>query len=160
MDCVVKRYLEMQLTFYTDYALRVLLYLSRTPDELSTITEISQFYQISKNHLMKVVHSLVQLGYLTSVRGKNGGIKLTKPPYEISIGEVVRKMEPNFCLVECFNLETNRCVITHVCRLKGILSQGIEAFFKVLDSYALSDGSQLSLVKQITTHLTENRDTA
>lgn len=148
----------MQLTLYTDYALRVLLYLSRTPNELSTIPEISGFYQISKNHLVKVVHSLAQLGYVLTTRGKGGGIKLAKPADEISIGEIVRKMEPNFYLVECFNLETNRCVITQVCRLKGILSQGMEAFFKVLDGYALSEGSQLSLAKQITTHFAENRE--
>lgn len=148
---------EMQLTFYTDYALRVLIYLNKMPNKVSTITEISEFYQISKNHLVKVVHSLAQLGYVASIRGKGGGIKLAKPSHEISIGEIVRKMEPNFYLVECFNSGTNRCVITQVCRLRGILSQGIEAFFKVLDSYALSDGSQLSLAEQITTHLDANR---
>lgn len=145
----------MQLTLYSDYSLRVLLYLSRTPNEFATITEISQFYQISKNHLIKVVHSLAQLGFIRSTRGKGGGIKLAKSPSEISIGEVVRKTEPNFCLVECFNLETNRCVITNVCRLKGILMQGMEAFFKVLDSYYLVDGSKNSLIKQITRHLNE-----
>ena len=147
----------MQLTFYTDYALRVLLYLSRMPNELSTITEVSEFYKISKNHLVKVVHSLAQLGFIISIQGKGGGIRLAKSPSEISIGEVVRKMEPNFCLVECFNLQTNHCVITHVCRLKGILSQGIEAFFKVLDNYTLADGSKVSLVEQITTHLAEKK---
>lgn len=145
----------MQLTLYSDYSLRVLLYLSRTPNEFATITEISDFYQISKNHLVKVVHSLAQLGFIISTRGKGGGIKLARSPNQISIGEVVRKTEPNFYLVECFNQETNRCVITNVCRLKGILNQGIEAFFSVLDSYTLADGSKNSLVKQITNHLKE-----
>lgn len=145
----------MQLTFYSDYSLRVLLYLSRTPNKFATITEVSQFYQIPKNHLVKVVHTLARLGFIISTRGKGGGIKLAKSPNKISIGEVVRKTEPNFCLVECFDLKKNRCVITNVCRLKGILMQGMEAFFKVLDSYYLTDGSKNSLIKKITNHLNE-----
>jgi Rrf2 family transcriptional regulator, nitric oxide-sensitive transcriptional repressor len=147
----------MQLTSYTDYSFRVLLYLSRTPNKFSTITEISEFYEISKNHLVKVVHSLARLGFIISIRGKGGGIKLAKSPSEISIGEVIRKMEPNFCLTECFNLETNRCVITNMCHLKGILNQGMEAFFKVLDGYSLADGSKNSLVKQIANYLNEEK---
>lgn len=147
--------LSMQLTLHTDYSLRVLLYLSRTPNEFATITEISQFYQISKNHLVKVVHNLVQQEFIISIRGKGGGIKLAKSPNEISIGEVVRKVEPNFCMVECFNLETNCCVITNVCRLKGILNQGIKTFFTVLDGYTLEDGSTNELRKQIIHYLKE-----
>jgi Rrf2 family nitric oxide-sensitive transcriptional repressor len=145
----------MHLTQYSDYSLRVLLYLSQMPKEQATIAEISEFYQISKNHLVKVVHSLVQLGFVISSRGKGGGIKLAKNPGEITVGEVVRKTEPNFCLVKCFNEKTNRCVITDVCRLKGILSQGLEAFFSVLDKYTLADGAKNTLVKQITNHLSQ-----
>jgi Rrf2 family nitric oxide-sensitive transcriptional repressor len=143
----------MQLTLYSDYSLRVLLYLSQTPNDVARITEISEFYQISRNHLVKVVHRLAQLGFIISLQGKGGGIKLAKNPSEITIGEVVRKTEPNFCIVECFNEKTNRCVITDVCRLKGILSQGLEAFFNVLDKYTLAEGSKNTFMKKIVNHL-------
>lgn len=143
----------MQLTLYTDYSLRVLLYLSKMPKGTATIGEISQFYGISKNHLVKVVHNLAQLGLIISIQGKGGGIKLAKDPQEICIGEVVRKTEPHFSMVECFNEKTNRCVITNTCRLKGIIHQGLEAFFRVLDNYTLEECSKNSLRKQISHHL-------
>lgn len=151
-----KERLKMQLTFYSDYSLRVLLYLSQMPKDTATITEISDFYKISKNHLVKVVHRLAQLEFIISTRGKGGGIKLARSSDEITIGEVVRKTEPNFNLVECFNEETNRCVITNACRLRGILHQGMEAFFNVLDQYTLAEGSKITLITQITNHLDLN----
>lgn len=139
----------MQLTSHSDYSLRVLLYLSQMPKDTSTITEISEFYKISRNHLVKVVHRLAQLGFITSIQGKGGGIKLAKSPDEIRIGEVIRKTEANFQLVECFDEKTNHCVITNTCRLKGVLDQALEAFFSVLDEYTLSDGCKNILAKQI-----------
>ncbi|MFZ2315259.1 MAG: Rrf2 family transcriptional regulator [Gammaproteobacteria bacterium] len=139
----------MQLTLQSDYSLRVLLYLSQTKNEMSTINEISAFYKISKNHLVKVVHKLAQLNYIISVQGKGGGIKLAKDPDDINIGDVIRKTEPNFYLVECFNTKTNQCVITDACRLRGMLNQGMEAFFKVLDQYTLQSGSKNSMAQQI-----------
>jgi Rrf2 family nitric oxide-sensitive transcriptional repressor len=147
--------MKMQLTQYSDYSMRVLLYLSQTPNEISTISEISDFYKISKNHLVKVVHRLAQLDYIVSIQGKGGGIKLAKNPNDIKIGEVLRQTEPNFYLVECFDEKTNRCVITQTCRLKGILHQGMEAFFKVLDQYTLQDSSKKSMAKQIQNSLTD-----
>jgi len=99
---------------------------------------------------------LAQLGFIISSRGKGGGIKLAKASNEITIGEVVRKTESHFNLVECFNENTNRCVITNACHLKGILHQGIEAFFSVLDQYTLAEGSKTALIKQITNHLDLN----
>jgi Rrf2 family nitric oxide-sensitive transcriptional repressor len=143
----------MQLTLHSDYSLRVLLYLSQTPNEAATITEISDFYQISRNHLVKVVHSLAQSGFIISMQGKGGGIKLAKHPNEITMGDVVRKTEPNFCLVECFDEKTNRCVITEVCRLKSILKQGMDAFLNVLDTYTIAEGSKNTLQKKIRQHL-------
>lgn len=143
----------MQLTFHSDYSLRVLLYLSQSPKEINTITEISEFYKISKNHLVKVVHRLAQLGFIISTQGKGGGIKLAKDPSEITIGEVVRNTEPHFCLVECFNEATNRCVITDFCRLKGILNQGLMAFLDVLDKYTLAEGSKNTLKKKIASYI-------
>lgn len=148
-----KEILKMQLTFYSDYSLRVLLYLNQMPNDTATIAEISEFYKISKNHLVKVVHRLAQLEFIISTRGKGGGIKLAKNADEITIGEVVRKTEPNFNLVECFNEKTNRCVITKVCRLKGILHQGVDAFFNVLDQYTIAEGSKSTLKIQIANHL-------
>jgi len=131
----------MQLTLHSDYSLRVLIYLSQTDKKISTITEISKFYQISKNHLVKVVHKLAQYGFIISTQGKGGGIQLAKKSSEIKVGDVVRKMEPNFNLVECFNEKTNQCVITDVCRLKGVMELGMKAFFNVLDQYTLVDCS-------------------
>jgi Rrf2 family transcriptional regulator, nitric oxide-sensitive transcriptional repressor len=140
----------MQLTLYTDYSLRVLIYLSRMPTETTTITEISEFYNISKNHLVKVVHRLVILGFITSLRGKGGGIKLAKKPDKINIGDVVRKTEPHFYMVGCFDEQNNKCMITTTCRLKGIINQGMQVFFKTLDSYTLIDASSDLVTKQIT----------
>jgi len=139
----------VQLTLYSDYSLRVLIYLSKTDKKISTITDISEFYKISRNHLVKVVHRLAQLGYIISIQGKGGGIKLAKDPSEIKVGEVIRKTEPNFYMVECFNEKENRCVITDVCRLKGILNQGMEAFFNVIDQYTILDCSTNDLFKKI-----------
>jgi Rrf2 family nitric oxide-sensitive transcriptional repressor len=139
----------MQLTLYSDYSLRVLFYLSNMQKETATITEISTFYDISRNHLVKVVHRLAQLGFIISLRGKGGGIKLAKNPQDIKIGEVVRKTEPNYTLVECFNEKTNRCVIANVCRLKRILNEGLEAFLNVLDQYTIADSRTKGLAKQI-----------
>lgn len=131
----------MQLTLYTDYSLRVLFYLANMQQNTTTVSQIAEFYKISRNHLVKVVHQLALARFITSTRGKGGGIALAKDPNKINIGDVVRKMEPNFTMVECFNIKTNRCRITNVCRLKGILNQGLEAFFSVLDQYSIADGN-------------------
>jgi Rrf2 family transcriptional regulator, nitric oxide-sensitive transcriptional repressor len=139
----------MQLTLYTDYSLRVLIYLSKTNKEITTISEISDFYKISKNHLVKVVHQLAQHGFIISLQGKGGGIKLAKDPRDVIVGDVIRKTEPNFHMVECFNEKTNHCVITDVCRLKGILNHGMLAFFNVMDQYTLADCSTNHLSKRI-----------
>lgn len=133
----------MQLTQYTDYSLRVLIYLSQKPaQELATITEISDFYGISRNHLVKVVHSLALNGFLETTRGKNGGIRLAKPAGKICIGDVVRSTEPNFEMAECFSQESNNCIITPVCTLKGILNEARNTFIATLDKYTLADTVQ------------------
>lgn len=130
----------MRLTMYTDFSLRVLLYLGiKGPETLSTIQEISETYNISKNHLTKVTHELGKMGYIETVRGRGGGIRLHQDPKAINIGEVVRKTEDDFHLVECFNAEHNRCVITPACRLKGVLQEALQAYFVVLDRYTLAD---------------------
>lgn len=129
----------MQLTLYTDYSLRVLLYLGLRPGERSTISDISESYGISRNHLVKVVHQLGVLGYLDNLRGRAGGLTLARPANEINIGEVVRQTEPNFKLVECFDMKTNTCPIAPVCALKGALVEAQRQFLAVLDRYTLAE---------------------
>jgi len=130
----------MQLTHYTDYSLRVLIYLSqKQPGELATISEIAEFHGISRNHLVKVVHNLSTYGYIQTLRGKNGGMCLAWPAAEIGIGEVVRLTEPNMDIAECFNKENNSCVISPVCNLKSILSDARSSFMQTLDSYTVAN---------------------
>ena len=130
----------MRLTLYTDYSLRTLLFLgAKEPEELSTIKEISEAYGISKNHLMKVTHELGKMGYIETIRGRGGGIRLAKRPEDIGIGEVVRQTEEDFYLVDCFNPASVGCVISPVCNLKGALNKALHAYIQVLDEYKLSD---------------------
>ena len=130
----------MRLTLYTDYSLRVLLYLgAKKPDELSTIKDISDAYGVSKNHLMKVTHELGKMGYIETIRGRGGGIRLAMQPEEINIGKLVRQTEEDFYLVDCFNPESVGCVISPVCNLKGALNKALHAYITVLDEYHLSD---------------------
>ena len=124
----------MRLTRYTDYALRVLLYLGARPDRLSSIGEIARAYDISQNHLMKVVNDLANAGYVASVRGRSGGIRLGRAPDEINIGAVVRHTEDGFEVVDC-----STCVIAPVCGLTRVLDDAVRAFLAVLDSYTLAD---------------------
>ncbi|MEG9298334.1 Rrf2 family transcriptional regulator [Mangrovibacillus sp. Mu-81] len=129
----------MKLTLYTDYSLRVLIYLAAKPkDELSTIKEIADAYQISKNHLMKVTYELGKMGTIETIRGRYGGIKLAKEPADINIGKLVRKTEEDFELVECFG-QHNSCVITPVCGLKHALAKALNAYLSVLEGYTLAD---------------------
>ena len=111
----------MQITRYTDYSLRVLIYLGLKENEQVTIQEIADAYQISKNHLMKIVQELNLQGYVLAVRGKNGGLKLNQSPKDINVGKLVRLMEQDTKLVECFS-QKNTCVITPHCQLKRIFS--------------------------------------
>lgn len=129
----------MRLTLYTDYSLRVLLYLAYKKDETVTITELADFYKISRNHLVKVVHNLGIQDYIHTTRGKNGGLRLARPANEIVIGDVVRKMEPDFELLECFNVTTDHCVITNSCALKSVLIRARDDFLSTLDMYTVAD---------------------
>lgn len=125
---------------YTDFSLRVLIYLgTKEKQELSTIQAISDAYGISKNHLMKVTYELGKLGYIETIRGRGGGIRLAMEPEAINIGQVVRKTEDDFHLVECFDCNSNSCVISPVCGLRGALNRALFAYLKVLDEYTLAD---------------------
>lgn len=124
----------MRLTRYTDYAMRVLLYLAARPDRLCSISEVTRAYGISQSHLMKVVNDLVNAGYLASVRGRFGGIRLARAPALINVGEVIRHTEDGFDLVDC-----GSCIIAPACGLTGALGAALDAFMKVLDGYSLED---------------------
>ncbi|WP_088068415.1 RrF2 family transcriptional regulator [Gottfriedia luciferensis] len=129
----------MRLTNYSDYSLRVLIFLSSEPREkLVNIKDIAEVYKISKNHLMKIIYNLGKMGYIETIRGRNGGIRLAKLPSEINIGEVIRKTEEDFNIVECFG-DDNACVISPVCSLKHILNKALQQFIQVLDQYTLED---------------------
>jgi Rrf2 family nitric oxide-sensitive transcriptional repressor len=136
----------MRLTLHTDYSLRVLLYLANKKGELATITEIADFYNISRNHLVKVVHHLGRLGFILTVRGKNGGMRLAMDPAKITVGEVVRKTEPDFDLLECFNPETDHCSISSICRLKAVFFKASRVFLDELDRYTLAEGASIALL--------------
>jgi Rrf2 family transcriptional regulator, nitric oxide-sensitive transcriptional repressor len=124
----------MRLTRYTDYAMRVLLYLGSQPEKVCSIGEIARAYGISQNHLMKVSHDLGKAGYVEGVRGRSGGIRLARPAERINVGAVVRGTEEGFELVEC-----GSCVIAPACRLTGVLDEALAAFMAVLDRYTLAD---------------------
>ena len=124
----------MRLTRYTDYAMRVLLYLGAREDRLCSIAEIAQAYDISQNHLMKVVSDLVNAGYLVSVRGRFGGVRLARPPDQINVGAVVRHTEDGFDLVDC-----GSCIIAPACGLTGVLAKGMQAMMDVFDTYSIAD---------------------
>lgn len=129
----------MQLTRFTDYSLRTLMFLALHPDRLCTAGEVAEFYGISQNHVVKLVHNLSQLGYIKSVRGKGGGIRLVKAPDQINLGELIMKLEPNLVLVECFDPDTNTCRIAGSCGLKDILKESLVAFTRTLSRYTLAD---------------------
>lgn len=128
----------MRLTTYTDYTLRTLIYLALAPERLVRIADIAEGYDISENHLMKVVHQLGIAGYIETIRGKNGGLRLARAPEAINLGDVVRRMEPDLDLVPCFN-PAGTCRIRSICALKGILGEALDAFLDVLDRHTLAD---------------------
>jgi Rrf2 family nitric oxide-sensitive transcriptional repressor len=124
----------MRLTRYTDYAMRVLLYLGTRPEKICSISEIARTYGVSQNHLMKVVNDLANAGYVASLRGRSGGLRLGRPAEEINIGEVVRHTEEGFELLDC-----SSCFIAPACGLNGALAEALAAFMAVLDGYTLAD---------------------
>jgi Rrf2 family nitric oxide-sensitive transcriptional repressor len=129
----------MRLTLHTDYALRMLMLLAVEPGDLHTIEEIARRYGISRNHLMKITQTLVQTGFIESLRGRGGGLRLARAAESINLGTVVRATEDSFALVECFDREHNTCPITSVCGLRGPLEEALQAFLAVLDRYSLDD---------------------
>ena len=129
----------MRLTTFSDYAFRVLIYLGSAPQGLATIADIAGAYGISENHLMKVVHQLGRLGYVETVRGRGGGLRLARPAAQINVGEVLRATEDGFDVVECMGEGGSDCRIQRACALKGALGKATQAFLSVLDAYTLAD---------------------
>lgn len=129
----------MKITNFTDYALRTLMYLNVHRDRLCTVREIADFYQVSQNHIVKVVHRLAIEKYIESRKGKGGGIKLKKQAEEINLGRLLVELEPDLNLVECFDQTKNTCNITRGCGLKGILRESFQSFLGTLSKYSLAD---------------------
>lgn len=129
----------MRLTVYTDFSLRVLMFLALKDDGLATISEIAKAYGISKTHLMKVTHQLGVAGYVETLRGKGGGMRLARRPLDIVIGEVVRRTEPDMALATCFAPDDAYCAISPSCVLRSALSKARDAFLSALDEYTLAD---------------------
>ncbi|MDH5633154.1 MAG: Rrf2 family transcriptional regulator [Gammaproteobacteria bacterium] len=128
----------MHLTVHTDYALRVLFYLALSDDELATISDIAEYYGISKNHLVKIVHKLAQEGLVLTVRGRAGGIKLADDPQNIRLGDIVRVTEPGFAMVNCKS-DDGFCRVLPVCGLPKIFREATNAFLGEIDKYTLAD---------------------
>lgn len=129
----------MQLTLFSDYSLRLLLYLSAHRERRVALPEISAAYGISQHHLVKVVQTLIEEGLIESVRGRGGGLRLAREPSAVNIADVVRLTEPHANLVECFDANSNTCPIDGACGLKGALVRAQQAFFAELERYTLAD---------------------
>ncbi len=128
----------MHLTQFSDYSLRLAIYLACHPGQLVSVEEISRAFGISRHHLVKVVQTLTELGVVECQRGRGGGMRLAMAPSEINVGWLVRQSEPHFNLVECFDPETNTCPIAPACGLKGLLHRAQHAFLDVLDGYTIA----------------------
>ena len=129
----------MRLTGYSDYALRVLMHAALRRPVLVTIDEVAQAFDISRNHLSKVVHALALKGFLSTRRGIGGGFTLARPPAEIAVGDVIRLTETEAAVIDCISRRNEPCAIFPICRLKGVLAEATAAFYAVLDRYSLED---------------------
>lgn len=127
----------MHLTQFSDYSLRLVLYLACHPGRAVSVDEVSRAYGISKHHLVRVVQTVTELGVVEAQRGRGGGMRLALDPAKINIGALIRRTEPHFHIVECFDPETSTCPITPSCGLKGALQRAQQAFLAVLDEYTL-----------------------
>jgi Rrf2 family nitric oxide-sensitive transcriptional repressor len=134
MGCAEPEPSGMKLTRYTDYAMRVMIHLGTHDDRLASIPEIARVYDLSHPNLMKVVQDLGRTGYVETVRGRHGGVRLARPANQINLGELVRHTEAGFELVDC-----QGCLISPACGLPGILAEATRAFLGVLDKYTVAD---------------------
>lgn len=129
----------MRLAEYTDYALRVLMYCATNAGRLVTVAELAEHHGLSKNHLMKIVSHLANQGVLETIRGRGGGLRLLMSPEQIRVGDIVRRSETDFRLVECFDSRTNTCRLSPTCRLKSLFERALAAYLRELDGATLAD---------------------
>lgn len=132
----------MQLTRFTDYGLRTLMYVAARRENSTSVKEVADHYGISRNHLVKVVHRLSQLGYIETTKGKGGGIKIAKDATKLRLGDLIKQLEPNMNMVECFDANTNTCRITGSCQLKHYLFEATQNFINTMNKYTLADTVQ------------------
>lgn len=147
----------MRLADYTDYSLRVLMYCAAHPEDVVTIDELAERHQVSRHHLTKIVTDLGRQGLLVTTRGRGGGVRIGMDPAQIRVGDVVRAAESDFRLVECFDPGTSQCNLGPRCRLKGVLTGALRAYFRELDGVTLADlvapqGQQRRVTLQGTRH--------
>lgn len=128
----------MRLTVMSDYAMRLLMYVAQHPGRLCTISEVARAYAISEAHLMKITHQLALAGWLETVRGKGGGMRLATRPDQVNLGAVVRSIEPDFAIVECLSGNTV-CQLSNTCQLTGIMNGALQSFMSYLNRYTLAD---------------------
>ena len=129
----------MQLSKFTDYTFRVLIYMATHQEELYTVEQLATKLEVSEHHLKKVIHKLAKTEYLISIKGRSGGLKLGLPPEEINLGEVLKVTEDNLCIVECIKSEMNCNFLTKECKLKGIIKESLHQFIEVFSRYTLQD---------------------
>ena len=129
----------MRLTQHADYGLRVLMYLASRPGEYATSADLAKTFGVSHHHLLKVVHRLCELGWVDAKRGPTGGVSFLPSTGDVTVGEVVRALEPQHALVECFDPKTTRCPVNGMCRLKGVLGEALQSYYATLNLYTLRD---------------------
>ncbi|WP_114972057.1 Rrf2 family transcriptional regulator [Rhodoferax ferrireducens] len=139
----------MRLTDYTDYTLRVLMFCALNPERSITIAELAESHAVSKNHLMKIVNDLARQGLLQTTRGRGGGLRLLKRAADINIGDVVRKSETDFRIVECFDISHNACTITAHCQLKHVFKTALQSYLAELDKVTLADVTRPMAVSRL-----------
>jgi Rrf2 family nitric oxide-sensitive transcriptional repressor len=129
----------MHMTLRTDYALRMLIYLAIHEPKPATVHDVAESYGISRNHLLKIALKLRDMGLVTTARGRSGGIRLAVPPEKVSVGAVVRDLDDDFPVVECMKPEGGNCILSPICRLKGVVREALGAYLSVFDKYSLAD---------------------
>lgn len=129
----------MQITQRTNNAMRLVMYCALIGDRVAPVSEIAHACNMSETHLSKIAHLLAGFGFITTVRGRAGGVKLARPPEELNVGQIARKTECGPPLVECMELTTNSCPLVEACRFRPVLARSLEAFFSVLDEYTVAD---------------------
>ena len=129
----------MYLSKFTDYSFRILMYVGNNPDKLSTVDEVSSILDVSTHHVKKIVYKLSKNNYISSLKGRNGGIKLGMDPKDINLGKLLEITEDNLDILECFSIENNTCSLNNCCKLKPIINDALESFKLELSKYTLAD---------------------